>query len=132
MEGDVLWYGEYLESESPKPTIQKNQIYTYSSIQGADSRSTAAYLENGGTEFKVLLQLRQRAGSYEKQKAATVARHELWATDIRGTILIEALCVHVLSAKGIKSPEAVISIIPPGIPVKKCHMQKRLLSSLRH
>ena len=108
MEGDVKWDGNYLESRMTKAAGQKSEIYNYPTIEGGDNRCSIASFDHGETKFKIVLQLRQLSGSYEKRR--TRWGHEMWATARRGTIMIEAINVRVLAARGIALPDPVLPI----------------------
>jgi len=130
MEGDVMNDGSYLAARIAKAKDQKSAIWTFPTRDGADNRTIVAHYDNGETNFKVILQLRQRPSSHASYK--TTWGFDIWSTNRRGSIYIESLHVCVLKSKGSVMPP-VSTAIPPNVDATsfRCPVQQATYEYLK-
>jgi hypothetical protein len=89
---------------------KKRAIWTYPKPAGALQAAETGKFDGGQTEFKILVTFRQKPGTYEVHKKGGFG-YDIWSTDRRGTLFIEALDVYVVKSRGTVSPSP--SMPPP-------------------
>jgi hypothetical protein len=106
-------------------------IWTYPQPTGALCAAGTGTFDGGQTEFKILITLRQKPGTYEVHKKAGFG-YDVWSTNKRGTLLIEALDVYVVKSRGTVSPCPPIP--PPQKSYKttfRCPLQQQAFDVLK-
>ena len=93
MKGDTLHDGTILGKWH---TVEQQMpaIWTYPDAKGAKIAASDGTYDKGLVEIKVLLRLRQKPSSYKVHKGCGFG-YDVWSTERRGTLVIEALDVYV-------------------------------------
>jgi hypothetical protein len=124
MQGDELSDGEIVGKRLASDD-QEKAVWTYPKPGGAKIAASTGTFDDGQTEFKILIRLRQKPGTYEKHSKGGFG-YDVWSTNRRGTLYMEALEVYVVKSRGTVSPNPFMSI-----PVKsyfktfKCPAQQQ-------
>ena len=88
---------------------QASAIWTYPAIDGALKAAGTGSYDGGQTEFKILIVLRQKPETYEVHATGGYG-YEIWSTNRRGTLVIEALDVYVAKARGSVEMSALVTV----------------------